>query len=544
MTRGVPCISKGAGSLYCVLLLLASINHCDASLQNDLKCIARELTCALNLSSHQAISFTTLSKDRNYNFTLEPLYKELKECMSQHVSQVTFTPFTSSFNPILKEMILTGSTAYHPIPFPKKEIAPFVLYGMVYLNKGCYDTLYYSFAVIDRNGTKLFDSNEYALSVNESPQSFRQDIFNRLQDPMGYKRISYRGRLIGKLDKLFNSAHNNLLTYPAEYTIVQENPYAVQWQVNLFKHLLSEKYGIVENPTSENAIQLLPRGVVAFKRNDRTRYIDNAIDGEPLLPISFLESYDSLYYLYATMNRNLLKSRVEAKSWNTKKEIRIRDQIFDLFNREYPKLFNPFDYQKLQTVYQNKKEPSILTGSLQIADPTTGKERVHYEWCFKASWLASLHRVAQNNRHFDVDTYVMGVFKDNLAPRRYWAIVAQKWKTKNTRGTVIYSDDGYLIVNIDFDKTFKLSHFSIHYRLWFYNYQFDEIETSRTRYDKLLDDVNQHFVYEFSGVDHHLKEAMRDFLIQKIEIIGRDRVTHKGEVRKGALPEEIAIKRR
>ena len=116
----------------------------------------------------------------------------------------------------------------------------------------------------------------------------------------------------------------------------------------------------------------------------------------------------------------------------------------------------------------------------------------------------------------------MGVFSDNLDPHRYWAIILQKWKTRDRHGKMVYEDDGFLIVNFDFRADLSLRDFKVHYRLWFYNYQYDDIELGIARHEKLVYDINKHFVNGLGGIDTKLKNAMRDFIIDKIRFVSSE----------------------
>ena len=112
----------------------------------------------------------------------------------------------------------------------------------------------------------------------------------------------------------------------------------------------------------------------------------------------------------------------------------------------------------------------------------------------------------------------MGLFKDNLDRSRYWAVVKQKWQTKDLTGHTVYQDDGFLLVNFDFEADIKLRDFKIYYRLWFYNYKYDNLELRITRYDKLINDIKQYFLDNnaFSGIDSTLKKGMMEFIVDKV----------------------------
>lgn len=210
--------------------------------------------------------------------------------------------------------------------------------------------------------------------------------------------------------------------------------------------------------------------------------------------------------------------KMEEKKFSTSNEVKIRDKIFETFNIYYPAIFNPFDYEKLNTIFFDKKEPSILVGIVNSSDPTTGKEIVTYRWQTKQAWLDHLKKLVEvDHRTFEIKTSVMKVFNDDLDANRYWAIVRQNWKTKDSFGKTIYQDDGFLFVNFDFTADKVLKDFKIYYRLWFFEYQYDDLELGIKRYEKLEKDITDHFKNGIkSGLSDNLKNAMCSYLIGQI----------------------------
>jgi hypothetical protein len=209
---------------------------------------------------------------------------------------------------------------------------------------------------------------------------------------------------------------------------------------------------------------------------------------------------------------------VEAKPFTTVLEKKIRDRIHETFARTYPLLFAPFDRTRLAGLFVDKGYPSILVGRKRAEDPAMGREEIVYAWLSPRSWLDALQRACeQRGRRFAVQASVMAVFNDNLDPRRYWAIVAQRWRTLDSKETAVYDDQGFLLVNFDFDAEAGLKDFKIHYRLWFYSYRYDDVELGVRRHEKLVNDINRLFVQGVHGIDERLKLAMRDFLVDKVK---------------------------
>jgi hypothetical protein len=116
-----------------------------------------------------------------------------------------------------------------------------------------------------------------------------------------------------------------------------------------------------------------------------------------------------------------------------------------------------------------------------------------------------------------VHTAPIGIFADNLDPHRFWAVVLQRWQTLDRFGMAVYEDQGFLLVNFDFDDNAAVREFRIHCRLWFYDYRYDDAETGVRRHEKLANDINRYFVQGVDGIDDALKGAMRDLLIATVK---------------------------
>jgi hypothetical protein len=317
---------------------------------------------------------------------------------------------------------------------------------------------------------------------------------------------------------LFNSPNNNLLAFPAEYVFDKRHPYAMQWQIDRFKEILAVRYGVTFPRSGPDTIIIEPTGAAVFIRGGNERQIVEIIDGEPLFPCRFSDAYDSLYYLYAD-RASPGQTIVEKKNFETPGELTARTAIYEIFSTRYPSLFDPLDIETLERIFVEKDRPSILAGMVVDSDPRTGRERVAYAWHTKKGWLAALCAAKfRLNRTFRVKTDVMGVFHDTADPGRYWAVVLQRWQTKDREGAVVYQDEGFLIVNFDFSADHVLKNFAIHYRLWFNNYRYDDLELGIRRHEKLIRDMDRYFTGSIGGIDAKLKIALRDLIVRKITV--------------------------
>lgn len=207
------------------------------------------------------------------------------------------------------------------------------------------------------------------------------------------------------------------------------------------------------------------------------------------------------------------------RPFRTPSEVKVRDTIFKTFSTYYPQLFNPFNFEKLNQIFFNKKNPSILTGTVRQSDSLTGREIVDYRWITTNEWLDHLKKLHDvDNRTFDVHATVMKIFRDDLDPNRYWAIVRENWKTLDAFGKIVYEDNTFQFYNFDFTTDRVLKDFKIYYRLWFYEYQYDDLETGIKRHEKLKRDITTYFRNGIKSMSSTLNKAIYKYFVSQIKI--------------------------
>jgi len=489
-----------------------------ASFEEDIKNIADEIAQKLNLSPEKPLFITTINEDRSYMLPMEPVFKQLKKNLSAHASDVRFRcPQGSEFG-ILVDIIRNGTS----MRLEEMAIDSLILTGSYFLMNQSFDKINCILKIQDIRAVNIYECDEFTITEQDCPPAFKRNIFSKLVDKESYGEIEYKGYIVDKLEKLFNTGDNNLLTSPAVYTFVNRHPYAIKYQINALKEILNLKYGISFNQKSENEIIVNADGTMIFVRDSKERPLQKIVDGEPLFGNDFSSQNNSYeYQTESTTAEGVKKKKWEEKDFSTEGEINIRDRIFETFNGYYPALFTPFNYDKLNDIFADKEDSSILVGIVKSSDPTTGKEPVTYSWQTKQQWLDHLKKLHDvDNRTFEVKTDVMKVFNDDLDKNRYWAIVRQNWKTLDGFGKTVYNDDGFLFVNFDFTADRVLKDFKIYYRLWFYEYQYDDLELGIKRYEKLENDINTHFKDRIKAVSNNLKCEMRDYLVGQIRKAG------------------------
>ncbi|HEX2959891.1 MAG TPA: hypothetical protein VHO70_23850 [Chitinispirillaceae bacterium] len=470
--------------------------------------IASEIAENLKLSPDKPLSITTLPEDKQYMLSMEPVFNKLKIYLKPYASEIQFRSPEGSERSTLDGIIRTGN----PMRIEEIQIDSLILTGSYFLMDKSLDVINCVLKIQDIRAVKLYESEEFIIYKEDCPPALQRNIFNKLLNKEAYGEIEYKGKLIEKLEKLFNSGDNNLLVPPAVYSFEKKHNYAIDYQVNALKEILTLKYGISFNEESANKIIIPADGSLIFIRDGQERQLQKIIDGEPLFGYESSKPCTTYQYRSSGKSKNF-----EERKFSTSGEVTVRDRIFETFNKEYPLLFNPFEFDKLNQIFSDKKEPAILVGNVKYSDPNTGKELVDYSWMTKQKWLDHLKQMHDSaNRSFEVRTDVMMVFNDDLDPNRYWAIVRQNWKTKDSFGKTVYQDNGFLFVNFDFTVDRKLKDFKIYYRLWFYEYQYDDIELGTKRYQKLENDITTHFKNGIKSVSGSLKNAMCEYLIKQI----------------------------
>ncbi|NLD98314.1 MAG: hypothetical protein GX640_00435 [Fibrobacter sp.] len=493
-------------------------NSLMASFKEDIKNIADEIAQKLELSPEKPIYITTIQEDRSYMLPMEPVFKELKKELSTYVSEVRFRSPQGSEIGTLIDIMRNGM----PMRIEEMAVDSLILTGSYFLMNQSLDKINCILKIQDIRAVNLYECDEFTISEKDCPPAFKRKIFSKLVDNETYGEIEYKGYVIDKLEKIFNAGNNNLLLSPAVYAFVNKHPYAINYQINALKEILNLKYGISFNQESENKIIVHADGTLIFVRDGKGRPLQKIVDGEPLYGSDFSSQNNTYKYSTDSTTANgIKKKKWEDRKFSTEGEIKVRDRIFETFNEYYPALFTPFNYNKLNEIFAVKKEPSILVGIVKSSDPSTGKEIVAYSWQKSQQWLDHLKKLHDvDNRTFEITTSVMKIFNDDLDPNRYWAIIRQNWKTIDGFGKTVYSDDGFLFVNFDFTADQVLKDFKIYYRLWFYEYQYDDLELGIKRYAKLENDITTHFKNGIKSVSGSLKSEMCDYLISQIKKSG------------------------
>lgn len=462
--------------------------------------VCNDLFEQLHLDNHSTLNITVLEDDKNYLLPLTPIYEEIKKGLSTKVKEVHFHSVQGkAMAPIYELLTMTNGNAN--IPVPDITVDSLIFSGTYDILST--DSVYCKLEILDINGTEKF-SETFIVKKGDSPQ-MDMEFFHQLEDPEMYENISYRKRVIKAVDELYYNSQFSFFSLPAIYRFEKINPYANDKQVETVRWILGRKYGITIDNSSQNTISVINGGSLVFVKNGKEFTIPHIVDGESMFPDIMNESLDSYEY---EVNGNYYSKSIE-----TPIEKNIRNQIITTFEDIYPTYFAPFNRQKLEQIYSPSGK-TILWGAVEASDPRTGVEKVRYVWLTRDQWIAALENKTNQGRRFDVTTKVLKIYQSSVSNTRYWAIIRQDWQTFNRSNRLVYHDDGFLIVNFDFDPTSgNLQNFEIGYRIWINDYKYDQISPRLTRVEKLSYDLQRYFIDEVHGIDTHLKYEIVDYII-------------------------------
>jgi len=489
------------------------------SLSAQMNVVAANMVHRLGLGENQNLSVTTIDEDATYMLPLKPLYLALEKALDTRLEQVTFSSFRGRENNLIRNLLVSSGGLYEPFTIEEKSVDSLLLTGAYFFDERRPGYISVALKIIDRSGFVRFESSEFSLSYKNAGPDLLRTVFDPLMEGATRSEILFRGRLIAHFDRLFNTPNTNFLTYPAEYSFVLNDPYVIPWQVDALRELLTMKYGVMFTKNNENKVIVENGGSITWVRDHHSVTMGTVIDREPLLPRQVRGNTDTLYYLPQLP----ASGRTEKKLFSTAFEKNVRREISTFFSTTYPRLFSPFQFETLRNIFISLSNPTVLVGNKIRSDPVTGEEIVAYHWYYPLEWLSELKRAVEiRGRHFDVDATVLGVFNDNIAKERFWAIVLQNWCTTDKYGKEMYTDQGFLLVHFDVTPRGNIRHYHIYYRLWFHNYQYDNPELGMTRSDKLLRDIDRYFMTGITGIDRDLKKSMKEFLCTRLITLSQD----------------------
>ncbi|MGB7567109.1 MAG: hypothetical protein WBM07_04560 [Chitinivibrionales bacterium] len=301
-----------------LLFVLLSFSLCLASFSSDLDTLAMKMASELKLTPQRPLQMTTINIDKNYMLPLDPVLLKLKEKLAPYAKEVVFNPFRGEENSTIRSIVLSGGGEYAPIRMDEKKIDSLLLTGYYDLFSGDSSKVNFHVKIINIDARLIFESEEYTINKTDCPPALQREVFEQISNSEKFKEMEFRGKIIKQLDDLFhNTQNNNLLAFPTEYRFENKNPYAIQWQVEWLRDILTRRYGITMKDESHNGIVIEQTGSVIFSRDGKRYSRAKLIDGESLLPDSFPEEFNSYHFINTSMPASE-EPKIESKKCTTR----------------------------------------------------------------------------------------------------------------------------------------------------------------------------------------------------------------------------------
>lgn len=502
-----------------LLLLITILFTVHAGFQDDMANIAQNMAntslpglTSTSLSSlNKPLTITTIEFDDNYDISMKPIWDALMPKLNAYAKKVNFAPHHGAVSSIARSM---QSSA--------KESAimdSLALGGHWIIEPDDPQTVYFQISLYNKKGNILFTSQEYAISKSNAPAALKRDLFKKIGNEDYLEEIIYKGDLIEKLDNLFNtSSSHSFLTSPATFSFVNNSTYGLEWQTEIIKGVLSRRYGI-KYANVKDRILIQANNTFKITRLGKSMTIPNICDGTPLFPMPEDSIKDTAYI---TMDNKYTPIEIPQEGFMRK----VNSRIETLFNEEFPCYFEPFNMANLKKLFTLSGEKTILVGSIdkKQSNPVTGKEVVRYSWRTASDWLNGLQAIATQKKYrFKLKTKLMSIIQDNSDPYRYWAVVRQEWRTESRGGKLQYEDNGFLVVNLNFNEDASLKNFKIEYRLWFYEYEYDHRQDGvviTSRGQKLANDLDREFRKGFKGgINKEVQEKISTYIVDQMDVV-------------------------
>ncbi len=349
----------------------------------------------------------------------------------------------------------------------------------------------------------LYENSELKQAVEEIPVTAEANqfipefstLFDRGDEE---DRILYRGNLDDRLSlKMKNGQIPGMMRTRREFQVGSVQAVYGNWKNQVFLELLRHRFGIRITTKSSAKIDFDPSGTVVFSDGEEVQFLLNLLP-----PQRIPESRWSRNYLTSDLTGSFERISVQSSV-----EQGILDRIELFFSQTYPKLFSPFQADRLLELFYSLDKPMILNGII------SQNQTVHYQWVTPRAWVGSLDRSALNGRVFEVACAVREIIQDTQNPYRFWVIADQQWRTLEYNGSERYRDSGFLVVNFDCNPEGEIESIKIHYRLWIYNYPIELGAEQNNRIVQLKSDLSLVFS-SVNGVESTVKEQVKKSILE------------------------------
>lgn len=316
-------------------------------------------------------------------------------------------------------------------------------------------------------------------------------LFARLKSDSSLDQVEFHQRAVGKIETALFSSQKAPFFPGQSFSLQNLNHQIDKNQMDELRRVLTGHFGFGISNKSNQSIRLDPYGGLEFHRQGTRLVVDSLLDLQPLLDAKAWEPEKEL-----TVVDTVMKS---GPNWMPRvKRMRFSDAsdrfplLGMIVQREIdtvlPRAYGGKD-GKLDTAYMLRVfkggENSIQIGKwanaakrpregVPLSGPQAYSESVYYYRISPREYIDGLARKSAAGDRFDVQLNLLRLYREGLDGERYWGVVYQNWKTRDTRGRIKYKDDGLLLVNFDFKPDgkgkFRLEDFKIYYRFFFHRY--------------------------------------------------------------------------
>ncbi len=413
----------------------------------------------------------TITDDGRYGLDLTPLFEALEHAVQHRAEDIVFSTIHRN------SLLLTGEYYFDPV-LRTLEITLFLFNG---------DDL-------------LFESRKIDITecIPEAIPNYKTLFDNGFRE----EQLCIKGVISDRINRVIRNGTlpDILLTTRSFKVVSKSGGPQLHWDERVLVQLLENQFGIMISPNVSGEITFRNDGSVLFTLGSKQQLLTDILPSVVRHP----EAVRDGYLTAIENNDHYIYERVDSEL-PVEEEILSTIQLF--FNEQYPSYFSHFSPADLRALFPKQNENSILTGTV-LSDT-----EVRYNWRTPRDWVSRLGQLYNSGRRFDVTCTVREIIQDPHSQFRFWAVVDQKWVTRDGAGIELYQDDGFLLVNFDFTSRGELHNMAFHYRLWFYNYPYKlNGDIALTRENAILRDISDG-LRSVHGMDISLKEQIKRSLL-------------------------------
>jgi hypothetical protein len=462
-------------------------------------------------------AFAATERDENYLLPAGSFYTLLEKSIRRHNRNFMIRQVDGENQRMVQSLYVKAQEGgYGNLELIQGKVDSLIIGVNLFLDKS--GELQVQFIVCDFGGTIKYKSQKLFAAKNGPEKRQLMDVFDEIEDDIDIENVRFRERVIRAInDQVLRdptmTSKENKFRFEKNWT------YANLSQVDMIEMILRSKYGFIFDSKMEDKIVVNRAGGLEFIKEGKRLEIPSLVSVEPIIADTMKFIVDSITLPVDASGEIFGKTPIAGQL------LSVHSRIVNVIEKKLPEAFNKPDFDMLEKVFHCSGK-CILRGKVEKNDKA-GTEKVQYYWDDKSTYINGLRRLVEKERYsFSVDLKLMNLYQDNQSSR-FWAVARQSWKTKDRKGAVVYRDDGFLFLNFDFTEGLdKEPEFKIYYRIWIYNYCFDNAELRTSRSDIVERDFNMVFFKSLddtkldsgvTGIWADLRKQMRQDLMVEVK---------------------------